>query len=190
MRLRRFQPSTQRLSAFNLLPSMRLKIFSILLGFFLGMLAFMVCHMVNSIQHPFPEGVDMQNRDAVREAISKQPDRYFVFIVISRAFAVFVAAFVACFLRGKAWLAAAVIPAVMFLFLALLAHNFGGYPDWFPMTELAVLLPAGFLAYLVAWYFLGNEFALANESAAEPESVSVEPDDSENTAKAADSSAS
>ncbi|MEP3481773.1 MAG: hypothetical protein ABJZ55_21200 [Fuerstiella sp.] len=136
---------------------MRRKIFSIFLGLFAGFITFAISHLINSSYHPLPKDVDVQKPEELRQAMGNLPTSYFVGTVICHGLAVCVASFISSLFKGHAWLTAALVPAGLFLLLALGGHELVPHPDWFRWADLAVFVPGGFLGYLIALLLIGNK---------------------------------
>lgn len=135
---------------------MRRKIFSIFLGLFAGFITFAVSHLINSSFHPLPADVDVQKPEALREAMGNLPNSYFIGTLLCHGLAVCVASFISSLFRGYAWLTAALVPAMLFLLLALGGLELVPHPEWFGWADLAVFFPSGFLGYLLALVLIGN----------------------------------
>ena len=140
------------------------KIAGVVVGLPLGVVSVSVMHAVQHAIYPLPEGLDMNDMDALAEHIATMPLGDFAMVWLAHASGAFVSSAVCTLIAGQRWYLGAVICGIMFtiaggLNIAMLPH-----PVWFAVVDLLLYVPTA----LLACYLVGSLFS-NQQAAAKPE---------------------
>ena len=121
-------------------------------GFVVGSLAMMACHLATQGLYPPPEGLDVMDpgqREAVMAWMETLPDGAFVVAMLCHAVGAAVGAAVGMLIGGRANLRPAVVVGILFTVAGVINVMSVPHPSWFPFVDVPVYL---LVALLVGWW--------------------------------------
>ena len=122
-----------------------------LIGILLGMIGMMAMHYLSMVFYPLPEGITIEDTDALNEYMKIAPLGALILVIISHASGAFFATIVSVLLSRLSILKVTIDFKYQYLFLGLLFTYLGWYnlqelahPDWFNI-DLLFYIPAAYL---------------------------------------------
>ena len=126
-----------------------------IIGVILGMMGMMAMHYLSMVFYPLPEGVTMEDAEALNKYIAIAPLVAMLLVIVSHAIGSFIGALVATLLSQVSKWKNSTAFKYQFLFIGLLFTYTGWYnlenlihPDWFKI-DLLFYLPAAYLGYIL-----------------------------------------
>jgi uncharacterized protein YacL len=124
-----------------------------IIGVILGMMGMMAMHYLSMVFYPLPEGVTMEDAEALNKYMAIAPLGAMLLVIFSHAMGSFIGALVATLLSQVSKWKNSTAFKYQFLFIGLLFTYTGWYnlenlihPDWFKI-DLLFYLPAAYLGY-------------------------------------------
>jgi len=124
-----------------------------IIGVILGMMGMMAMHYLSMVFYPLPEGVTMEDAEALNKYMAIAPLGAMLLVIVSHAMGSFIGALVATLLSQVSKWKNSTAFKYQFLFIGLLFTYAGWYnlenlihPDWFKI-DLLFYLPAAYLGY-------------------------------------------
>ena len=124
-----------------------------IIGVILGMMGMMAMHYLSVVFYPLPEGVTMEDAEALNKYMAIAPLGAMLLVIFSHAMGSFIGALVATLLSQVSKWKNSTAFKYQFLFIGLLFTYTGWYnlenlihPDWFKI-DLLFYLPAAYLGY-------------------------------------------
>ena len=124
-----------------------------IIGVILGMMGMMAMHYLSMMLYPLPEGVTMEDAEALNKYMAIAPLGAMLLVIVSHAMGSFIGALVATLLSQVSKWKNSTAFKYQFLFIGLLFTYAGWYnlenlihPDWFKI-DLLFYLPAAYLGY-------------------------------------------
>ena len=124
-----------------------------IIGVILGMMGMMAMHYLSMVFYPLPEGVTMEDAEALNKYMEIAPLGAMLLVIVSHAMGSFIGALVATLLSQVSKWKNSTAFKYQFLFIGLLFTYAGWYnlenlihPDWFKI-DLLFYLPAAYLGY-------------------------------------------
>ena len=124
-----------------------------IIGVILGMMGMMAMHFLSMMLYPLPEGVTMEDAEALNKYMAIAPLGAMLLVIFSHAMGSFIGALVATLLSQVSKWKNSTAFKYQFLFIGLLFTYTGWYnlenlihPDWFKI-DLLFYLPAAYLGY-------------------------------------------
>ena len=122
-----------------------------LIGVIFGMIGMMAMHYLSMVFYPLPEGVTMEDVDALNQYMKTAPLGALILVIVSHASGAFFATIISALLSRLSIWKATVDFKYQYLFLGLLFTYFGwfnlqelAHPDWFKI-DLLFYLPSAYL---------------------------------------------
>ena len=126
-----------------------------LIGVLLGMTGMMTMHYLSMVFYPLPEGLTMEDTDALNQYMKIAPIGALILVIVSHASGAFFATIVSVLLSRLSIWKATTDFKYQYLFLGLLFTYFGWYnlqelahPDWFKI-DLLFYIPAAYLGNML-----------------------------------------
>ena len=124
-----------------------------IIGVILGMMGMMAMHYLSMVFYPLPEGVTMEDAEALNKYMEIAPLGAMLLVIVSHAMGSFIGALVATLLsESEEWKNSTAFK-YQFLFIGLLFTCAGWYnlekllhPHWFKI-DLLFYIPAAYLGY-------------------------------------------
>jgi len=124
-----------------------------IIGVILGMMGMMAMHYLSMVFYPLPEGVTMEDADALNKYMAIAPLGAMLLVIFSHAMGSFIGALVATLLSQISKWKNSTAFKYQFLIIGLFFTFAGWYnleslthPDWFKI-DLLFYLPAAYLGY-------------------------------------------
>ena len=124
-----------------------------IIGVILGMMGMMAMHYLSMMLYPLPEGVTMEDAEALNKYMAIAPLGAMLLVIVSHAMGSFIGALVATLLSQVSKWENSTAFKYQFLFIGLLFTYAGWYnlenlihPDWFKI-DLLFYLPAAYFGY-------------------------------------------
>ena len=124
-----------------------------IIGVILGMMGMMAMHYLSMVFYPLPEGVTMEDAEALNKYMAIAPLGAMLLVIVSHAMGSFIGALVATLLSQVSKWKNSTDFKYQFLFIGLLFTYTGWYnlenlihPDWFKI-DLLFYLPTAYLGY-------------------------------------------
>ena len=124
-----------------------------IIGVVLGMMGMMAMHYLSIVFYPLPEGLTMEDAEALNKYMAIAPLGAMLLVIVSHAMGSFIGALVATLLSQVSKWENSTAFKYQFLFIGLLFTYAGWYnlenlihPDWFKI-DLLFYLPAAYLGY-------------------------------------------
>lgn len=124
-----------------------------IIGVILGMMGMMAMHYLSMVFYPLPEGVTMEDAEALNKYMAIAPLGAMLLVIVSHAMGSFIGSLVATLLSQVSKWKNSTAFKYQFLFIGLLFTYAGWYnlenlihPDWFKI-DLLFYLPAAYLGY-------------------------------------------
>ena len=124
-----------------------------IIGVILGMMGMMAMHYLSMVFYPLPEGVAMEDAEALNKYMAIAPLGAMLLVIVSHAMGAFIGTLVATLLSQISKWENSTAFKYQFLFIGLLFTYAGWYnlenlthPDWFKI-DLLFYLPAAYLGY-------------------------------------------
>lgn len=124
-----------------------------IIGVILGMMGMMAMHYLSMVFYPLPEGVTMEDAEALNKYMAIAPLGAMLLVIVSHAMGSFIGALVATLLSQVSKWKNSTAFKYQFLFIGLLFTYAGWYnlenlihPDWFKI-DLLFYLPAAYFGY-------------------------------------------
>ena len=124
-----------------------------IIGVILGMMGMMAMHYLSMVFYPLPEGVTMEDAEALNKYMAIAPLGAMLLVIVSHAMGAFIGTLVATLLSQISKWENSTAFKYQFLFIGLLFTYAGWYnlenlthPDWFKI-DLLFYLPAAYLGY-------------------------------------------
>lgn len=119
-------------------------IFGVLAGVITAFLVITVSQVVSLSMHPFPEGLDTENAEAMNAYISSLPGSAFAMVLGGYAIAAFLGGLIATLIARAKFVPALIIGG--FLTLASIANaKMIAQPLWVSVVSVVVMIPAACL---------------------------------------------
>ena len=124
-----------------------------IIGVILGMMGMMAMHYLSMVFFPLPEGVTMEDAEALNKYMEIAPLGAMLLVIVSHAIGAFIGALVATLLSQISEWKNSTTFKYQFLIIGLIFTYAGWYnlenlthPDWFKI-DLLFYLPAAYLGY-------------------------------------------
>jgi len=124
-----------------------------IIGVILGMMGMMAMHYLSMMLYPLPEGVTMEDAEALNKYMAIAPLGAMLLVIVSHAMGSFIGALVATLLSQVSKWKNSTAFKYQFLFIGLLFTYAGWYnlekllhPHWFKI-DLLFYIPAAYLGY-------------------------------------------
>ena len=124
-----------------------------IIGVILGMMGMMAMHFLSMMLYPLPEGVTMEDAEALNKYMAIAPLGAMLLVIFSHAMGSFIGALVATLLSQVSKWKHSTAFKYQFLFIGLLFTCAGWYnlekllhPHWFKI-DLLFYIPAAYLGY-------------------------------------------
>ncbi len=123
---------------------------AIILGIVVAFLVIMSIQMINYSLFPLPEGIDMENQEAMKEHIQTLPVTAFVIVLLSYLIGTFVSVFVAIKIAASHFRTIALILGTFLMIMSIINLIRIPHPIWFMIIEVLIFIPTALFAQRLA----------------------------------------
>ena len=126
---------------------------AVLLGVFVGMILITLMHMLGNLMYPLPEGLDMNDPEAMGAYIPTMPFGAMLMVLLAHGSGSFGGAFIAALLvrkTGKPMLLGWVVGGIVMVFGIMNLFMVPGHPMWFAIVDTVMYIPLGLMGAKLA----------------------------------------
>ena len=126
------------------------RILSVLAGLAVGAAVIFLTEMINSMNIKMPEGLDMNNRDAIRAWMETLPMSAYLVVLGGYVLGSLIGALLATLISGRKSAKPAIITGILLTLANILNLMMLPQPLWFAIVSCLVYLPFAYAGFLLA----------------------------------------
>ena len=125
-------------------------VIAVLIGIVVAFLVIMGIQMINFSLYPFPEGLDQNDSEAMKEYAESLPSLAYIIVLLSYFFGTLIASFVAVKIAQTHHKVIALIIGGFLLVMAIINMFRISHPIWFVILCLLIFIPTALLGHKLA----------------------------------------